>query len=96
MNIERVDIYPVKRANEISLKANAVINFDNEFIVKVRVIEGKKGLFVAMPSHSDNNGEYFDDCYPITSEMRSYINDTVIEEYNNKIAKTSHKKTSRK
>lgn len=81
MKITEVKIYPVKKGD--TLKAFAAITFDEAFVVKgLKVIEGKKGLFVAMPStEGRKKGEYFDSVYPITKELRESINDAVIEEY---------------
>jgi len=69
--------------NEAKLKAYASITFDDCFVVRnLRVIEGKKGLFVAMPSKKRKDGTHQDIAHPITREMREKIENTVLDEYN--------------
>ena len=68
-------------------KGVAAITIDECFVVhELRIIDGKEGLFVAMPSRKMPNGEYKDVAHPIDSETRLMINDIVLEEYN-KVAK---------
>jgi stage V sporulation protein G len=55
---------------------------DNKFVIhNVRLVEGEKGLFAAMPSYIDQNGEYRDHCFPITAEFGAEINSAVITAY---------------
>lgn len=62
----------------------AAITIDNCFVVhELRIIEGKNGLFVAMPSRKMPNGEYKDVAHPINSETRAMIEETVLETYHN-------------
>jgi stage V sporulation protein G len=49
----------------------------------VKVIEGKTGLFIAMPSRKTANGEYKDVAHPISPEFRNEIQDKILEAYNN-------------
>lgn len=50
MEITEVKIF-MKEGQDKKLKAYATLTFDNMFVVRnVKVIEGTKGLFVAMPS----------------------------------------------
>ena len=50
MEITEVRIFP-RESEDRKLKAYATITIDNMFVVRnVKVIEGNKGLFVAMPS----------------------------------------------
>lgn len=61
------------------LKAYATITFDNCFVLhNVKVIEGSKGLFVAMPSKKEKNGEYRDIAHPVTPEFRSLLQEAVL------------------
>ena len=65
-----------------NVKAIASANLDDCFAVKnIRVIEGKNGLFVSMPSYKGADGEYHDLCFPTTSEMRKQFNNAVEEAY---------------
>lgn len=65
-----------------NVKAIASANLDDCFAVKnIRVIEGKNGLFVSMPSYKGADGEYHDLCFPTTPEMRKQLNNAVSEAY---------------
>lgn len=67
---------------EGNVKAIASVNLDDCFAVKnIRVIEGKNGLFVSMPSYKGADGEYHDLCFPTTPEMRKQLNNAVSEAY---------------
>ena len=68
--------------NEGNLKAIASVNLDDCFAVKnLKVVEGRNGLFVSMPSYRGQDDEYHDICFPITAEMRTQLNDAVIGAY---------------
>ena len=85
MNITDVRIFLTSRTGPT--KAFASVTFDDVFVVKdLRVVDGKKGLFVSMPSRKDRNGEFRDVCHPITTEMRNIIQEAVIEKFNQEIA----------
>ena len=65
------------------LKAIAAITIDDCFVVhELRIIDGKAGLFVAMPSRKMPNGEFKDVAHPINQETRNMIERIVIEAYN--------------
>ena len=65
-----------------SVKATASANLDDCFAVKnIRVVEGKNGLFVSMPSYKGTDGEYHDLCFPTTPELRKQLNTAVAEAY---------------
>lgn len=64
------------------VKAFASITLDDEFVVHdLRIIEGQKGLFVAMPSRKLPNGEFRDVAHPIKPEVREMIQTAVLEEF---------------
>jgi stage V sporulation protein G len=68
--------------DENKLKAFVSITFDNCFVVRgLKVIEGAKGTFVAMPSRRRGTGEFRDIAHPINNEMREKIEDAVLAEY---------------
>ncbi len=72
-----------KVAAEGKLKAYVTVTFDDCFVVhNVKIIEGKTGLFIAMPSRKTANGEYKDVAHPISPEFRSEIQDKILSEYN--------------
>ena len=80
MNI--TDVRVKKFNGENRLKAIAAITIDDCFVVhELRVIDGKDGLFVAMPSRKMPNGEFKDVAHPINQETRNLIESVVIEAY---------------
>ena len=67
---------------EGSVKAIASANLDDCFAVKnIRVVEGKNGLFVSMPSYKGADGEYHDLCFSTTPELRKQLNSAVADAY---------------
>lgn len=77
------DVRVRKVAKEGKLKAIVSITIDDEFVVHdIKVIEGEKGLFIAMPSKKALDGEYRDIAHPINSGTREKIQDTILERYN--------------
>lgn len=73
----------VRKVNtEGKMKAVVSITIDNEFVVHdIKVIDGEKGLFIAMPSRKASDGEYRDIAHPINSETRERIQREIIEKY---------------
>ena len=72
--MEITDVRVRKVAKEGKMKAVVSITIDNEFVVHdIKVIEGEKGLFIAMPSRKASDGEYRDIAHPINSDTRSKI-----------------------
>ena len=71
------------------VKAFATVHISNSFAIHgLRVVNGEKGLFVAMPSTSyQKNGktEYQETFHPTSSESRKALNEAVIEAYKNKL-----------
>lgn len=80
MNITDVRIRKV--AKEGKMKAVVSITIDDEFVVHdIKVIEGDKGLFIAMPSRKAADGEYRDIAHPINSETREIIQNMILNRY---------------
>jgi len=76
------DVRVRKVAKEGKMKAVVSITLDNEFVVHdIKVIEGEKGLFIAMPSRKAADGEYRDIAHPINSETRDRIQKMILERY---------------
>ncbi len=81
-SMEITDVRVKKFNGENRLKAIAAITIDDCFVVhELRVIDGKEGLFVAMPSRKMPNGEFKDVAHPINQETRNKIETIVIEAY---------------
>lgn len=69
-------------AKEGKLKAVVSITIDDEFVVHdIKVIEGEKGLFIAMPSRKSADGEYRDTAHPISSATRENMQKLILEKY---------------
>ena len=76
------DVRVRKVAKEGKLKAVVSITFDDEYVVHdIKLIEGEKGLFIAMPSKKAMDGEYLDIAHPINSGTRDRIQSTILEKY---------------
>lgn len=80
MNI--TDVRVRKVAKEGKMKAVVSITIDEEFVVHdIKVIEGEKGLFIAMPSRKASDGEYRDIAHPINSQTRDTIQTLILGKY---------------
>lgn len=80
--MEITDVRVRKISKEGKMKAVVSITFDGDFVVHdIKVIEGEKGLFIAMPSRKAGDGEYRDIAHPINSETRQTIQDIILENY---------------
>ena len=67
---------------EGKMKAIVSITIDDEFVIHdIKVIEGDKGLFIAMPSKKATDGEYRDIAHPINSSTRERIQNTILDSY---------------
>ena len=76
------DVRVRKVEKEGKLKAVVSITLDGEFVVHdIKVIEGEKGMFIAMPSKKASDGEYRDIAHPINSATRERIQSTILEKY---------------
>ena len=83
--VDKLDITEVrvrKVNGDGKLKAFASITIDNAFVVHdLKVIEGKKGYFVAMPSRKTTTGDYKDTAHPIATATREKIQTAVLTEF---------------
>ena len=76
------DVWVRKITKEGKLRAIVSITLDNEFVVHdIKVIEGEKGLFIAMPSKKTADGEFRDIAHPINSSTRESIQSVILEKY---------------
>ncbi|MCM1081898.1 MAG: septation regulator SpoVG [Clostridium sp.] len=83
------DVRVRKVTKEGKMKAIVSITIDNEFVVHdIKVIEGEKGLFIAMPSRKASDGEYRDIAHPINSETREKIQSLILKAYEESASET--------
>lgn len=76
------DVRVRKITKEGKMKAIVSITLDDEFVVHdIKVIEGEKGLFIAMPSKKATDGEYRDIAHPINSSTRENLQREILESY---------------
>ena len=76
------DVRVRKITKEGKMKAIVSITIDDEFVNHdIKVIEGDKGLFIAMPSKKATHGEYRDIAHPINSSTRERIQNTILDSY---------------
>ena len=84
MQITDVRIRKIEK--EGKMKAVVSITIDEEFVVHdIKVIEGEKGLFIAMPSRKAADGEYRDIAHPINSNTRERIQNLILQKYNEEL-----------
>ncbi len=80
MNI--TDVRVRRLTNTGKMRALVSITMDNEFVVHdIKVIEGEKGLFIAMPSRKASDGEFRDIAHPINCETRERIQEIILKRY---------------
>ena len=80
MNITDVRVRKVARNGK--MKAVVSITIDDVFVVHdIKVIEGDKGLFIAMPSRKAADGEYKDIAHPINSDTRTALQELILMKY---------------
>jgi stage V sporulation protein G len=79
MEITEVKVFPIQ---EEKLKAFVSIVFDQCFMVNdIKIIQGRDGLFISMPSRKKKNGEFKDVAHPLNNETRRTIEDKILVEY---------------
>jgi len=80
--MEVTDIRIRKVSAEGKLKAYVTITFDECFVVhNVKIIEGKSGMFIAMPSRRTKTGEYKDIAHPICPDFRARLQEKILAAY---------------
>lgn len=88
------DIRIRKVDKEGKMKAVVSITIDEEFVVHdIKVIEGEKGMFIAMPSRKAADGEYRDVAHPINSDTRERIQQLILEKYQAEIVTMGDRKS---
>ena len=80
MNITDIRIRRIEGSGK--MKAIVSITIDDEFVLHdIKVVDGEKGLFIAMPSKKTSDGEYRDIAHPIKTETRNRIQQMILEKY---------------
>jgi len=78
----------VSLRDDAKLKAFASITLDDCFVIRgLKIIEGKTGTFVAMPSRKRKDGEYQDIAHPINNSARDEMEHTILAEYHREVEK---------
>lgn len=81
MKITSVNVRKIEKENS-RMKGMATVIIDEGFVVRdIRIIEGDKGLFIAMPSKKRPDGEYHDIAHPINQEVRSMFEEAIFKAY---------------
>ena len=95
--MEITDVRLRKIETEGKLRAYVSITFDDSFVVHdLRVIDGNKGMFVAMPSKRLPNGDHKDIAHPINTEIREKIQNAVLDVYNRELEEAPQVKVEAK
>ncbi len=95
--MEITDVRLRKIETEGKLRAYVSITFDDSFVVHdLRVIDGNKGMFVAMPSKRLPNGDHKDIAHPINTEIREKIQNAVLDVYNRELEENPQVKEEEK
>ena len=82
--MEITDVRVRKTTKEGKMRAVVSITIEDEFVIHdIKVIEGERGLFIAMPSKKSADGEYRDIAHPINSATREKIQKIILEAYEN-------------
>ncbi len=76
------DVRIRKITKEGKMKAIVSITLDDEFVIHdIKIIEGEKGMFIAMPSRRAGDGEYRDIAHPINSDTREKVQKMILDKY---------------
>ncbi len=68
--------------DDAKLKAVASITIDDCIVVHdIKVISGREGMFISMPSRKTPDGEYKDIVHPINTETREELKKVILDAY---------------
>lgn len=89
------DIRVRRLTKEGKMKAVVSVTFDDVFVVHdIKVIDGDKGLFIAMPSRRAGDGEYRDIAHPINSDMRDRLQSEILAKYEEAVKESRENETA--
>lgn len=88
--ITNVSVYTLNDSNSKTVALATVTISDCLVLTGLKIVKGKKGMFVAMPqrklSKPDKNGnEYADIFFPVTHDFREELNNAILDEYDKKV-----------
>ena len=88
--ITNVSVYTLNDSNSKTVALATVTIADCLVLTGLKIVKGKKGMFVSMPqrklSKPDKNGnEYADIFFPVTHDFREELNDVVLDAYDDKV-----------
>lgn len=82
MQITDVRVRKISSENGNKMKAIASITIDGVFVVHdIKILEGEKGMFIAMPSRKSSDGEFRDIAHPINTETREMLQELILKRY---------------
>lgn len=88
MKITEIKVFPVQ---EEKLKAFVSVVLDECFMVNdIKVINGRDGYFISMPSRRKKNGKFKDVAHPLNNETRRMMEESILGEYEKVVADTAH------
>jgi len=92
MEITEIKIYQI---NQDQLKAYVTITLDNCFVIRdLKIIQGDRRLFVAMPNKKDKKGIFRDIVHPINADTRNMIEQAVLSRYYAIVAENQQEETT--
>lgn len=93
MEITEVKVFPIQ---EEKLKAFVSVVFDQCFMINdIKIIQGRDGLFISMPSRKKKNGEFKDVAHPLNNETRRMIEEKILAEYDRVLAERGEEPADR-
>ena len=93
MEITSVKVRKIEKENS-NMRGIASVTLDDEFVVHdIKIIDGRNGLFIAMPSKKLANGEHKDIAHPITQDVRTMFQEAILEAYENAEEPTAKEET---
>lgn len=87
MRITRIQIFNFEKENS-RIKAFVNVTFDKAFVIHgIKIVEGKKGPFVSMPTRKNKEGKHLEIAHPINKKFKSILVKLILNEYNKRQAK---------
>jgi len=85
MPVETIDVKVIKihrLPQDSRVKAFVDLGINDALLIKgVRVVQGKKGLFVSMPTEQGKNERWYERVQCLNQDIRSLIAQKVLEAY---------------